>query len=102
MKSLSSAKEAVEKLPFEGYNISVEVHTTTYEGHDALSIRLSGMYSSPTWAGEGGLVGMLNALNDATDTTNIDILHEHHESGCDTCDYGSAHGKTYVVWGEEE
>jgi hypothetical protein len=98
LKSIEEVKANVFAI-FPGAD-EVEVTSRKHQGKSALAIKVAAMYESPQYKGEGGLVGMVKALQDATGATGIEIEDEFARGGCETCDYGSSYGKTYIVWEE--
>lgn len=98
---LDQYEKNILKLPFDNfYDPEIEFSPSTHKGKPALEITISSMYGNPTWDGEGGLYGLCKAINEATESSGIDIIDEFARPGCDTCDYGSSYGKVYKVWEE--
>ena len=78
----------------------VKIVPTKRDGKPALLIKREAMYSVPEWQGKGGLIGMLHAFQDATGCNMVDEYETQKISGCETCDYGSLYGISYIAWEE--
>lgn len=80
------------------YHKAFEVSPTTHKGKPALEITLGAMYEPPSYAGEGGVIGMLTRLRDICGGRDIDDAGSSISHGCETCDYGSFYSRSFVVW----
>ena len=80
-------QEQLKVLWPDGDNLWGTVHTEIQRHKDVVLIRVASMYEVP-----GLSFKKIQLLAKFFDTLNVETESEFHESGCDTCDYGSSHG----------
>lgn len=100
MKTIEEIRKVANSLFEEDSGLrdrKIEVEETTKRGKPAVRITATAMYAAPTVRAES-LLQLVELFKEATGCENMDIEDEFGHKGCDTCDYGSSYGKSYILW----
>lgn len=89
MKSDKEIEESVKKI-FKYSTIEIR------HSGDSVYVKVTQMYDKPQHG--MGLREMVHKMCEAVGHEEMEEYDEIHESGCDTCDYGSCYGTEFRFW----
>ena len=81
------------------YDFTVEVNPLS---NGRSEVKVYAMYESPELKDDMSLLIAMQKIAETLGFKDMDVPHKHSQLGCETCDYWSEYGWTFIAWNPAE